>query len=91
MTTRDIQIDNENGGFFLYDANEPDTAPALARRIPTEADAKRFAAVDDLIDALKAARQRITHHPMCAAESEFNKPCDCTLGTIRAALAKAGA
>jgi hypothetical protein len=53
MTNRDIQIDNEHGGFFLYDANEPDTAPALARRIPTEADAKRFAAVDQLLDVAR--------------------------------------
>jgi hypothetical protein len=46
---RDIQIDREVSGYYLYDADGPDTAPALARMIPTKADAERFAAVDQLI------------------------------------------
>ncbi|MHA7322865.1 hypothetical protein ACX84T_09330 [Burkholderia pseudomallei] len=44
-----------------------------------------------LLDSLKEARQHITHHSMCAAESEFNKACDCRRGRISAVIEQAEA
>jgi hypothetical protein len=64
---------------------------AYLRRAGWIKEAPPESVTETLIAALKAARKKVRHDSMCALETEFNKPCDCVISTIEAALAKAGA